>query len=67
LKGTDCYNLVNSMMYSVVYVICCYDSVATLTKVLARASGETQAESVLHDVASWWLLICGIIYTAAVS
>ncbi|CAM6022135.1 unnamed protein product [Sphagnum balticum] len=39
--------------------------IATLTKVLARASGETQAESVLHDVASWWLLICGIIYTAA--
>ncbi|CAM6047703.1 unnamed protein product [Sphagnum compactum] len=39
--------------------------VATLTKVLARASGETQAESVLHDVASWWLLICGIVYTAA--
>jgi hypothetical protein len=39
--------------------------IATLTKVLARASGETQAESVLHDVASWWLLICGIVYTAA--
>ncbi len=38
-----------------------------LTNVLAQASGETQAESVLHEVASWWLLICGIIYTAAVS
>jgi thiosulfate reductase cytochrome b subunit len=36
-----------------------------LTNVLAQASGETQAESVLHEVASWWLLICGIIYTAA--
>ncbi|CAK9879806.1 unnamed protein product [Sphagnum jensenii] len=39
--------------------------VAVLTNVLAQASGETQAESVLHEVASWWLLICGIIYTAA--
>ncbi len=43
------------------------DSVAVLTKELAQASGETQAESVMHDIASWWLLICGIIYTAAVS
>ncbi|KAH9552670.1 hypothetical protein CY35_09G078700 [Sphagnum magellanicum] len=39
--------------------------VAVLTKELAQASGETQAESVMHDIASWWLLICGIIYTAA--
>jgi len=36
--------------------------VASLTKVLARASGETKAEGLLHDVASWWLLACGIIY-----
>jgi hypothetical protein len=36
--------------------------VAALTKVLARASGETKAESLLHEVASWWLLACGILY-----
>jgi hypothetical protein len=39
--------------------------VASLTKVLARASGETRAEGLLHEVASWWLLACGIIYIVA--
>lgn len=42
-------------------------SVAALTKVLARASGETRAESLLHEIASWWLLGCGIVYIVAVS
>lgn len=39
--------------------------VAALTKVLARASGETRAESLLHNIASWWLLGCGIVYIVA--
>lgn len=39
--------------------------VAALTKVLARASGETRAESLLHEIASWWLLGCGIVYIVA--
>jgi len=39
--------------------------VASLTKVLARSSGETRAEGLLHDVASWWLLACGIVYVVA--
>jgi len=39
--------------------------VAALTKVLARASGETGAESILHKIASWWLLGCGIVYIVA--
>jgi len=39
--------------------------VAALTKVLARASGETRAESLLHQIASWWLLGCGIVYIVA--
>jgi hypothetical protein len=39
--------------------------VASLTYVLARASGETRAESLLHEVASWWLLLCGIVYIVA--
>jgi hypothetical protein len=39
--------------------------VASLTYVLARASGETKAESLLHEVASWWLLLCGIVYIVA--
>lgn len=43
------------------------DSVAALTKVLARASGETKAESLLHEVASWWLLACGMLYIVSVS
>lgn len=39
--------------------------VASLTKVLARASGETRAEGLLHEIASWWLLACGIVYIVA--
>ncbi|KAG0590515.1 hypothetical protein M758_1G112000 [Ceratodon purpureus] len=39
--------------------------VASLTYVLARASGETRAEGLLHEVASWWLLLCGIVYIVA--
>ena len=41
--------------------------VAALTKVLARASGETRAEGLLHEIASWWLFACGILYIVAVS
>ena len=40
---------------------------ASLTFILARASGETKAESLLHEIASWWLLLCGIVYIVAVS
>jgi len=39
--------------------------VAAMTKVLARASGETRAESLLHEIASWWLFACGILYIVA--
>jgi len=39
--------------------------VASLTYVLARASGETKAEGLLHEIASWWLLCCGIVYVVA--
>ena len=42
-------------------------SVAALTRVLRRASGETPAESLLHEIASWWLFGCGILYSVAVS
>ena len=42
-------------------------SVASLTRVLRRASGETAAESLLHEIASWWLFACGILYSVAVS
>ena len=38
-----------------------------MTKVLARASGETRAEGLLHEIASWWLFACGILYIVAVS
>lgn len=37
------------------------------TRVMRRASGETAAESLLHEIASWWLFGCGIVYTVAVS
>uniref|UniRef100_A0A7I4AUD0 Uncharacterized protein n=1 Tax=Physcomitrium patens TaxID=3218 RepID=A0A7I4AUD0_PHYPA len=39
--------------------------VAALTRVLKRSSGETGAESLLHELASWWLFGCGIVYTVA--
>ncbi|KAG0559005.1 hypothetical protein KC19_10G071700 [Ceratodon purpureus] len=39
--------------------------VAALTRVLRRASGETPAESLLHEIASWWLFGCGILYSVA--
>ena len=42
-------------------------SVAVLTRVLKRASGETSAEGLLHEIASWWLFACGILYIVAVS
>lgn len=39
--------------------------VAVQTRVMRRASGETAAESLLHEIASWWLFGCGIVYTVA--
>jgi len=39
--------------------------VAVLTRVLKRQSGETSVEGLLHEIASWWLLGCGILYIVA--
>lgn len=39
--------------------------VAVLTRVLKRASGETEAEGLLHEIASWWLFSCGVLYIVA--
>jgi hypothetical protein len=39
--------------------------VAVLTRVLKRASGETSAEGLLHEIASWWLFGCGLLYIVA--
>ncbi|KAG0566573.1 hypothetical protein KC19_7G073700 [Ceratodon purpureus] len=39
--------------------------VAVLTRVLKRASGETSAEGLLHEIASWLLFGCGCVYVVA--